>query len=281
MRNKKIAFIGAGNMARSLISGLIANNYAPELIFASDPNSKKLADLQARYDIRVSEYNHDVIAKADVIIFAVKPQVLGVVAKQLANELNRLKPLIISIAAGITTPYICKCLAGSSNIKDELAIVRCMPNMPALIQAGAAALFANSKVSAEQRDLAESIIRSVGITVWLDNEKDMDTVTALSGSGPAYFFLIMEALEKAAVQEGLGKDIAHLLTIQTALGAARLALESQEAISILRENVTSKGGTTEQALKVLESYKLSTILAETIAAAKKRSIELAEILEKE
>lgn len=270
---EKIAFIGAGNMANSLIGGLINNGYAADLIFASDPNPEKLASLRNRYGIHISENNHDVVAKANVVIFAVKPQVLGGVAKDLAPTIHPLKPLIISIAAGVHTQYISACL------NHKLSIIRCMPNTPALLQAGATALFANAHTSVIQRDLAESIMRSVGITVWLDDEKDMDIVTALSGSGPAYFFFFMEALEQAAIEQGLSKEVVHLLTIQTALGASRMALESNETISILKERVTSPGGTTEQALKIFESSNLRTILAQAVNAAKERSIELAKLLE--
>lgn len=270
---QKIAFIGAGNMANSLIGGLINNGYPPELIFASDPSSEKLTTFRSRYGIHVSENNSDVVAKADIVIFAVKPQILKSVANELSTDFHRLNPLVISIAAGVHTQYISECLNGN------LAIIRCMPNTPALLQAGATALFANEQVSASQRDLAESIMRSVGITVWLDNEKDMDIVTALSGSGPAYFFFIMEALEQAAIEQGLAKDIVHLLTIQTALGASRMALESNESIATLRKQVTSRGGTTEQALNVFEASNLRAILGEALNAAKERSIELAHLLE--
>lgn len=270
---EKIAFIGAGNMANSLIGGLINNGYLADLIFASDPNPEKLATLRSRYGIHISENNHDLVKQANVVIFAVKPQTLGEVAKDLATTLQDLKPLIISIAAGIRTQYITHCLNYSS------AVVRCMPNTPALLQAGATALFANSQTSLSQRDLAESIMRSVGITVWLEDEKDMDIVTALSGSGPAYFFFIMEALEQAAIEQGLSKETVHLLTLQTALGASRMALESNEPVSLLKERVTSPGGTTEQALKIFESSNLRAILAQAVNAAKERSIELAKILE--
>lgn len=273
MQKKKIAFVGAGNMAHSLIGGLINNGYQPDLIFASDPSMEKLTHLREHYGIHVSQNNRDVVAKAKVVIFAVKPQMLSAVINELSSDLQSLQPLIISIAAGIRTHYISRCIG------NALSIIRCMPNTPALLQVGATALFANSQVSAMQRDLAESIMRSAGITVWLDDETDMDTVTALSGSGPAYFFFIMEALEKAAIAQGLSKETAHLLTVQTMLGAARMALESNEALSVLRERVTSPGGTTEQALNVFATHNLRGILVEAMNAARERSIELAKILE--
>jgi pyrroline-5-carboxylate reductase len=273
MQKKKIAFVGAGNMAESLISGLVSNGYQPDLISASDLSSEKLSSLHACYGVHISENNHKAITGADVVIFAVKPQALAAVIEELAFDLQDLQPLIISIAAGARVHYISHCLG------KELSVVRCMPNLPALLQSGAIALFANAQVSAFQRDLAESIMRSVGVTVWLDDEKYMDTVTALSGSGPAYFFFIMEAFEQEAVAQGLSKEIAHLLTVQTALGASRMALESKEALSVLRERVTSPGGTTEQALKVFTDSKLREILARGMHAAKERSAELASLLE--
>lgn len=268
-----IGFIGAGNMANSLIGGLISNGYPAHLICASDPNSEKLTALHQNYKIHTTENNHDVIAKSSVIIFAVKPQDLGAVAKTLAADFNDTKHLIISIAAGVHTHYLSRCLNRS------MPIIRCMPNTPSLLQAGATALFANPHVLGSQRNLAESIMRSVGITVWLDDEKEMDTVTALSGSGPAYFFFIMEALEQAATAQGLAKETAHLLTIQTALGAARMALESDESITQLRTRVTSPGGTTEQAINVFESAQLGKILADAVHEAKQRAIELGTLLE--
>jgi pyrroline-5-carboxylate reductase len=273
MQKKKITFVGAGNMAEGLINGLVSNRYPSEFIFASDPSAEKLENLRAAYDIHVFQDNCEAIAEADVVVFAVKPQVLKSVMEELAETLCTLKPLVISIVAGARTTYINHCLNG------QLSIVRCMPNMPALLQSGAIALFANAKVSESERDLAESIMRSVGITVWLDNEQSMDTVTALSGSGPAYFFFVMEALEKEAVAQGLSKEIAHLLTVQTALGAARVALESNETLSLLRTRITSVGGTTEQALKVFMDSDLHGILAKGMAAAKERSVELAILLE--
>lgn len=273
MQTEKIAFIGGGNMAHSLIGGLINNGYAPELLLASDPDAEKLASLRSRYGIHVSESNHDVIANADIVILAVKPQTFSIVSKEISADLQRLNPLILSIVTGVRIHHI------EARLGKPLAIVRCMPNTPALLQAGATALFANSQASDLQQNLAESIMRSVGITVWLKNEKDMDTVTALSGSGPAYFFFIMEALEKAAISHGLPQETVHLLTMQTALGASRMVLESSESLSSLRERVTSPGGTTEQAIKVFETHHLSEILGKALTAAKERAVELAKMLE--
>ena len=212
-------------------------------------------------------------AVADVVVLAVKPQVLKPVATALAEAVQKRRPLIISIAAGVRTPAIARWLGG------EVALVRAMPNTPALVASGATALYATAAVSPAQRALAESILRAVGLTLWLEDEAQMDAVTALSGSGPAYFFLVMEALEEAAVNGlELPRDIARLLTLQTAFGAAKMALESAEDMATLRARVTSPGGTTERAVEVLENGRLRALFAAALAAARQRSIEIAERL---
>ena len=193
-------------------------------------------------------------------------ETLQAIAADLAQE----KPLLISIAAGIQLSHL-EQWAG-----EELAIVRSMPNTPALIQSGATALCANQFTSDTQRDLAEAIMRSVGLVLWLDDETLMDAVTALSGSGPAYYFLIMEVMEKAATQLGLSQEYARILTLQTAFGAAKMALESNHDAASLRKQVTSPGGTTEQALNVLLEGGIEQLFDDALAAAKNRSIELAE-----
>ena len=274
MQQPTTAFIGAGNMAHSLIGGLIADGFSAEKIWASNPVAELLNKLQKQFSIHTTLDNTQAVKEADVVIFAVKPQILKIVAQELAEFIQEKKPLVISIAAGVREKDLQNWLG------DHIAIVRCMPNTPALVGAGASALFANMFVSVEQKSIAESILRAVGMTVWLDNEKLLDTVTALSGSGPAYFFLIMEALEIAAVKLGLPADTAHLLTLQTALGAARMALENNQSLAELRQQVTSPGGTTECGIQVLENNHIRKILTETIQAASNRSVELAEILSK-
>ena len=192
----------------------------------------------------------------------------------LAEIIQVRKPLILSIAAGIQEASIQHWLGG------KIAIVRAMPNTPALIGCGAAALHANAYVSHEQRNMAESILRSTGITIWLSDESLMDAVTALSGSGPAYFFLMMEALQQAAENQGLPTETARLLTLQTALGAARMAIESGKPLDELRQQVTSKGGTTEKAISILEENHIRAIYQQALDAAKKRAEELGELLGK-
>ncbi len=274
MKNIEIGFIGGGNMARSLIGGLIADGFTAKHIYASDPDPQQLALLNSRFQLNTSTDNLPTVQAADVLVLAVKPQGLHLVATNLATAVQARRPLIISIAAGVREPDLQRWLGGG------LAIVRAMPNTPALVQSGATALYANAVVTAEQRNRAESILRAVGMTLWLNDEDRMDVVTALSGSGPAYFFLIMEALEAAGVRLGLDAADARLLTLQTAFGAAKMALESQEDAGALRARVTSKGGTTEQAVKVLEAGGLARLLDQAIVAASERSRELATLLGK-
>lgn len=270
MKNNRICFIGCGNMGRSLIGGLIANGYMPKNICGADPAKEQRQKLRALFDIEVFQQNIAAIKNADMIVLAVKPQLMEATVKGIAAEFDPARPLIISIAAGIRLSAI------SAWLQQDLAIVRVMPNTPALIQAGATALYANDKTNTAQRESAEMIMRSVGLTVWLDDESLMDVVTALSGSGPAYFFLLMEIMEKAAVKMGLGQKQARLLTLETAFGAAKMAIESESDAATLRRQVTSPGGTTEQALNVLTEANIETLFHAALTAAKQRSIELAD-----
>ena len=208
------------------------------------------------------------MSAADIVVLAVKPQVLAAVAQDLAPVVQEQQPLVISVAAGIRIEHLQHWLG------PDCAIVRTMPNTPAMLQAGATGLFASDRVSEEQRSLAESLMRAVGITVWVQHEGLIDAVTALSGSGPAYFFLIMEQMIRSARTLGLGEEEATLLTLQTALGAARMALESDDSPATLRARVTSPGGTTEQAIRVFEQEGLEQIVKQAMTAARDRSIEL-------
>ena len=259
-------------MASALIGGLIADGYDPTKIWATDPQAEKLAVMQAEFGIRITPDNNVAVRHADIVVLAVKPQVAKTVVSELANAVQTKKPLIISILAGVSEKSLCQWLG-----EGHVAVVRCMPNTPALTRCGATGLYANAAVSAEQKNQAESILRAVGVTVWVNEEKQIDIVTALSGSGPAYFFRIMEVLEQAAVDLGLPADTAHLLTLQTCLGAARIALESNESLKVLREHVTSPGGTTQAALNVLQEG-LPTLLREAVNAAYKRAEKLSEEL---
>ncbi len=270
MENCTIAFIGCGNMSRSLISGLIANGVKPEQLLATDLDSEQRDAISKQFNISTLADNNEAIAKADVILLAVKPQVMHNVVSEVADSIKGTSKLIISIAAGVKLDSIIEWLG------DSTAVVRVMPNTPALIQAGAAALFANEHASETQKNTAEAMMRSVGTAIWLDTEDQMDAVTALSGSGPAYFFYFMEAMEKAAIEMGLSEEHARLLTIETAVGASKMALLSSSDPAELRKQVTSPGGTTEQAINTFMQGKMDELIQKAMEAAKQRSIELSQ-----
>lgn len=266
-----IAFIGAGNMATCLINGLIAHDYPAHHIVASDPHPEKQEFLQQEFNIHCYPNNKEAVEKANIIILAVKPDKIQSVLSELKEQILHKKPLIISIAAGVTLKKIQQALDNK-----PLAIVRCMPNIAAFVQSGATTMIANQHVSPLQRDLAENILRSVGLTLWVNTEHLIDVTTAVSGSGPAYFFLFMEAMESSAVNMGLSQEEARLLIAQTALGAAKFVLSTDESIESLRARVTSKGGTTEQAIMVFEKHHLRECVGEAMKAAYQKSIELSE-----
>ncbi len=266
-----IGFIGAGNMARSLASGLLKNGWNKARIVLSDPDPSQRQAIETILGVTSFAENDKVAAHADILVLAVKPQVLAGVAAALAPAVQRKRPLVVSIAAGVRLADLDRWLGGG------LAIVRAMPNTAALIGSGASGLFANERANEVMRNQAESILRAVGVTVWLEDESLMDVVTALSGSGPAYFFLVMEALEQAAIDAGLDPKQARLLTLETAFGAAKMALEGHEEPAQLRRRVTSPGGTTEQAVKVLEQGDIRTLFKKAVQAAVSRARELAEM----
>lgn len=275
LSNPRIAFIGAGNMASSIIGGLAAKGFDPQSITASDPYPESLAKLLKVAPVNITNDNHQAIANADVVVLAVKPQMMKPILEDLASSAQQSKPLIISIAAGIESSSLDKWLGG------DMPIVRCMPNTPALVQSGATALFANSKVNGEQKTLADNILRAVGIALWVEQESALDAVTAVSGSGPAYFFLVMEAMQAAGEQLGLSSDVAKQLTLQTALGAAQMAIASDVETDELRRRVTSPGGTTAEAIKVFEDEGLRETFSKALIACRDRSEELAKIIDSE
>ena len=272
MTQETIAFIGGGNMATSLVAGLIADGQDPRGLIVSDPDQDKLDALASSFGVRTAKENAEAIRDADVVLLCIKPQMAIRVCHELALTLGRRKPLVISVMAGIREKSIQEWLGG------ELPLVRVMPNTPAMIQAGAIVLHATPQTTATQRNQAETILRAGGLTRWVEQEEQMDAVTALSGSGPAYFFLLMEILEQAGTDLGLDPENARLLTIQTALGAARMAMESDDSPRELRERVTSPGGTTERALDILESGGIRPLVGGAVSAARDRSKELSIIL---
>jgi pyrroline-5-carboxylate reductase len=269
VNSPRLAFIGAGNMASALIGGLVKQGFQPAQITASDPYPATLEKLKSIAPVALTSDNDAAVADADVVVLAVKPQVMKQVLQPLVATLQAKRPLIISIAAGIEIASIERWLGGA------LPIVRCMPNTPALVQLGATGLFANTAVSAVQRKLADSILRAVGIALWVDSEAQLDAVTAVSGSGPAYFFLVMEAMQAAGEQLGLSTETAKMLTLQTALGAARMALDSDVDTAELRRRVTSPNGTTERAIASFERDNLRDIFVRALTDCRDRSQELA------
>lgn len=272
MKTTRVTFIGAGNMAYSLIGGLVADGWNPANISVSDPDHQRLDAVASRFGVHTDTDNQRVTENSAVVVLAVKPQIMREVAAGLAPAVKKNRPLVISVAAGIRTTDVDRWLGG------DCALVRCMPNTPALVQSGATALFATQPVSTERKDLAESILRAVGLALWVEDEDLMDAVTALSGSGPAYFFLVIEALEEAGQALGLPAQTARLLALQTAFGAARMALESSDDAAVLRQRVTSPGGTTEKALAVLENGRLRALFHDAMSTARDRSRELADQL---
>ena len=266
---RRLAFIGGGNMAAALIGGLIKRGLHSDRVVVADPSQEQLQRLVRDYGISTAADNASAAQGAEVVVLAVKPQQMRAVALGLAPHLARGNPLVISVAAGIPHAALARWLG------PKIGVVRTMPNRPALNGFGATGLYAPASVGAANRALAETVMAAVSATVWVEHESQMDTVTALSGSGPAYFFLFMEALEAAAHERGLPHDVAHQLTLETAFGAAQMARHSSDSLATLCEQVTSKGGTTAAALAVLDAAGLGAIVAHAVAAADRRSAELA------
>ena len=265
----KLTFIGGGNMAAALIGGLIKRGVPAARITVADPSADRRRQLTQEYGVAVAPDNERAAADAEVIVLAVKPQQMRAVATALAPQIGGSAVLVVSVAAGIPHAALARWFG------PRVPVVRTMPNRPALNGFGATGMYAPASVGAAYRALAESIMSAVSATVWVEHESQMDTVTALSGSGPAYFFLFMEALETAAQERGLPPEIAHRLTLETAFGAAQMARGSTETLATLREQVTSKGGTTAAALAVLDAAGLHAIVAHAVSAADRRSAELA------
>jgi len=263
-----IGFIGAGNMAYAIITGLINNGISTEKIKISDTNESILSLRKSEFNLEVFMDNVELATHCDVIILAVKPQVLSLVCHQLKGALNT-STLIISIAAGVRTHDIDRWLGGNK------AIVRTMPNTPALLNQGVTGLFANEFASETQKSLATDILKSIGTSLWVEEETMLDAVTALSGSGPAYFFLMIESMAKAGVALGLDEKIAQQLSVQTALGAGMMANISKDSVRELRANVTSPNGTTQAAIESFQDQGFETMVSHAMRAAYDRAAELA------
>lgn len=266
--NCNICFIGGGNMAQALIGGLISRGLPATRITVSDPVENVRVFLSEK-DVHVTDDNVAAIRDADIVVFAVKPQVLTNVLKPLKGLFA--EKLVMSIVAGAEIATIAQLL-------DTDQVVRVMPNTPALVQTGAHGLYATAAVDIQSRELASQVLAATGLTIWVNSEAQIDAVTAVSGSGPAYFFYMMESMIRAGKNLGLDEKVATALTLQTALGAAQMAITSANTPAELRKNVTSPNGTTQAALEVFDRAQISQNIQAALAAAQKRSQELAQEL---
>jgi len=272
--NKKISFIGGGNMAQALISGLVSCGVKPSLITVADPSSEAREQLAAK-GLNTVDPTADAkaaVIDADIVVLAVKPQVMKAVVSSFAHVLD--KQLVISVAAGLSTELLSDMLGGYDNI------VRAMPNTPAMIQMGATGLYGTDNISAEQKQLATAVMEASGLVMWVDNEEHMHAVTAVSGSAPAYMFYFIEAMVDGAVALGLDKEHASALAMQTMLGAAKMAMGSEDAPSELRRKVTSPNGTTQAAIESMQANDIGRQIGEAMQACYDRSQALSEEMSK-
>lgn len=272
MKDTKLVFIGAGNMARSLIGGLISHGHTPAAITATDINQSQLDTLKDTLAISTSTDTAAAIRQADIVVLAIKPQQVEALIDDVRDALHESRPMVVSIAAGLRESDI------SRWIGTSLPVVRCMPNTPSMLGAGVTGLYANDSVSDTQRDVAEQILLAVGIVEWVKEEALLDTVTAISGSGPAYFFLFAECIAAKATELGLDKDTAVRFAAQTCYGAARMLVESGDSPQQLRLNVCSKGGTTEAAINSFEAAGIRKMVNDAMDACHQRSIEMGQEL---
>ena len=268
-KDTRIGFIGGGNMSRAIVSGLLDAGHDPGCIYVSDPDQSQTERMQALNNrLHIADDNCATFEAAVAVVLAVKPQFMAAATAQMKNASRSSNPLIVSIAAGITLDTL------QSLLDPAPAVVRIMPNQPAMAGAAMSALVATTTTDGRQRELAQYVAEAVGRAVWIDDEAMMDAVTAISGSGPAYFYLLGEIIEATAVEMGLPRDLANISTRQTAFGAGKTAIESQLGLAELRESVTSKGGTTAAAMAVLEQLGIRDIVRKALIAARDRSVEL-------
>ncbi|MCW8994302.1 MAG: pyrroline-5-carboxylate reductase [Psychromonas sp.] len=270
MQHKKITFIGAGNMAGSIISGLVKGGYPADFICASDPSVENTQKLNELYAVKGSQDNTQAANDCEVIVLAVKPQLMAEVCQTLSEQgVDFSNKLVISIAAGISVARL------QSLLGKDSAIIRTMPNTPSLLQKGMSGMFASQQVSEQNKKFADELMASVGETVWVEDEAMINGIIAASGSAPAYFFLFMEAMQAKAMEMGFDEQQARLLVLQSALGSAEMVKQNTDiSISQLRENVTSKGGTTAEALRTFNELGLSEIVAKAMQAAADRGLEM-------
>ena len=274
MQHQDTGFIGGGNMARSIIGGLLtAGETAPEpaSIIVSEPDAARRTHLAADFGVRTTGDNNEAAAHAALLVLAVKPNTMAAVSREIAATVRAGKPLVISIAAGVLGDDIREWLGGA------IPVVRVMPNTPALVNHGASALFANAQCDAHHRQSAERVMGAVGITAWVDDERLLDPITALSGCGPAYFFRVLELMSQSAIESGVAPETARAFALQTALGTALLAEAERDGAGFaeLQRRVTSPGGATERALEIMEREGFAHAFSAAMRGATERSRELA------
>ncbi len=267
-----ISFIGAGNMASAIIGGMLDSGFKAANIWVSAPDDNHLQSIRKQFGVSVTTDNRYCAEQADMVVLAVKPQVMASVCSDIAPVVQNTRPLMVSIAAGLEASTLDEWLGGG------LPLVRVMPNTPSLVGKGAAGLYANDQVKEKQKTMVESVFNSIGSALWVEDESLLHAVTALSGSGPAYFFLMLEALEEAATDAGIAGETARALAIQTMAGAAEMAGRSEHDPGQLKRNVMSPGGTTEQAIQTFEEGGMTDLVKKAYSAAYKRSGEMAKEL---
>ena len=267
-----ISFIGAGNMASAIIGGMLDSGFKAANIWVSAPDDNHLQSIRKQFGVSVTTDNRYCADQADMVVLAVKPQVMASVCSDIAPVVQNTRPLMVSIAAGLEASTLDEWLGGG------LPLVRVMPNTPSLVGKGAAGLYANDQVKEKQKTMVESVFNSIGSALWVEDESLLHAVTALSGSGPAYFFLMLEALEEAATDAGIAGETARALAIQTMAGAAEMAGRSEHDPGQLKRNVMSPGGTTEQAIQTFEEGGMRDLVKKAYSAAYKRSGEMAKEL---
>lgn len=267
-----ISFIGAGNMASAIIGGMLDSGFKAANIWVSAPDDNHLQSIRKQFGVSVTTDNRYCAEQADMVVLAVKPQVMASVCSDIAPVVQNTRPLMVSIAAGLEASTLDEWLGGG------LPLVRVMPNTPSLVGKGAAGLYANDQVKEKQKTMVESVFNSIGSALWVEDESLLHAVTALSGSGPAYFFLMLEALEEAATDAGIAGETARALAIQTMAGAAEMAGRSEHDPGQLKRNVMSPGGTTEQAIQTFEEGGMRDLIKKAYSAAYKRSGEMAKEL---
>ena len=267
-----ISFIGAGNMASAIIGGMLDSGFKAANIWVSAPDDNHLQSIRKQFGVSVTTDNRYCAEQADMVVLAVKPQVMASVCSDIAPVVQNTRPLMVSIAAGLEASTLDEWLGGG------LPLVRVMPNTPSLVGKGAAGLYANDQVKEKQKTMVESVFNSIGSALWVEDESLLHAVTALSGSGPAYFFLMLEALEEAATDAGIAGETARALAIQTMAGAAEMAGRSEHDPGQLKRNVMPPGGTTEQAIQTFEEGGMRDLVKKAYSAAYKRSGEMAKEL---